>query len=155
DQSHTTIDVPLALQSAALDLTQFGFSASVDKGPWTWALALVHGFGQVSSSRDTGFGFGPATAQYGARTDGVLTELDYYWTLQQCRVVPKVAFEYVHASTGAFQEFGGFDPMTVSSATMERARMLAGAEVGRYWILDRKILDVSAYGKLVDNITQN
>jgi len=155
DQSHTAIDVPLALQSAALDLTQLGFNASVDKGPWTWAIALVHGFGNVSSSRDTGGGFGFATARYGARIDGVLTELDYYWALQQSRIVPKAALEYVHASTGAFQEFGGLDPLTVSGATMERARILAGAEVGHYWILDRKILDLSAYGKFVDNVSQN
>jgi uncharacterized protein with beta-barrel porin domain len=153
DQSHTAIDVPLAMQSAGLDLTQLGFNASVDKGPWTWALALVHGFGNVSSSRDTGFGF--ASAHYGARVDGVLTELDYYWSLQQSRVVPKAAFEYVHSSTGAFQEFGGLDPLTVSGVSMERARLLAGAEIGHYWILDRKILDLSAYGKFVDNVTQN
>ena len=50
DQSRTAIDVPLALQSATLDLTQFGFNASVDKGPWTWAIALVHGFGQINST---------------------------------------------------------------------------------------------------------
>src|SRR5882757_10236135 len=43
DQSRTAIDVPLALQSATLDLTQIGFNASVDKGPWTWAIAVVHG----------------------------------------------------------------------------------------------------------------
>ena len=64
DQSHTAIDMPLALQSATLDLTQLGFNASVDKGPWTWAVALVHGFGKVNSSRDTGFGI--ATAGYNA-----------------------------------------------------------------------------------------
>ena len=153
DQSHTAIDVPLALQSAGLDLTQLGFNASVDRGPWTWALALVHGFGNVSSSRDTGAGF--ASAHYGARIDGVLTELDYYWSLQQSRIVPKAAFEYVHASTGAFQEFGGLDPLAASGVSMERARLLAGAEIGHYWILDRKILDVSAYGKFVDNVAQN
>jgi hypothetical protein len=56
DQSRTSIDVPLAFQSATLDLTQLGFNASVDKGPWTWAIALVHGFGKIDSSRDTGFG---------------------------------------------------------------------------------------------------
>src|SRR5689334_6496354 len=155
DQSHTAIDVPLAMQSAGLDLTQLGFSASVDKGPWTWAIALVHGFGNVSSSRDTGGGFGFASAHYGARIDGVLTEVDYYWGLQQSRIVPKAAFEYVHSSTGAFQEFGGLDPLTVSGASAERARLLAGAEVGHYWILDGKILDLSAYGKFVDNVTQN
>ena len=77
DQSHTKIDVPLALQTATLDLTQLGFTAAVDKGPWTWAIALVHGFGNIGSSRDTGLGF--ATASYGARIDGALTEIDYYW----------------------------------------------------------------------------
>src|SRR5882757_7803921 len=56
DQSRTAIDVPLALQSATLDLTQIGVNASVDKGPWTWAIALVHGFGKINSSRDTGSG---------------------------------------------------------------------------------------------------
>jgi uncharacterized protein with beta-barrel porin domain len=33
DQSRTAVDVPLALQSATLDLTQIGANASVDKGP--------------------------------------------------------------------------------------------------------------------------
>ena len=154
DQSRTAIDVPLALQSAQLDLTQFGFNASVDKGPWTWAIALIHGFGNVSSGRDTGFGF--ASAWYGAQLDGGLTELDYYWTKDQSRIVPKVAVEYMHASTGAFQETGGFDPLTVSGATMDRTRVLIGAEIGHYFILDhQEILDLSAYGKFVDNVQQD
>ena len=153
DESRTTIDVPLALQSAKLDLTQFGFNASIDKGPWTWAIALIHGFGNVSSGRDTGFGF--ASAWYGAQLDGGLTELDYYWTKDQSRIVPKVALEYMHASTGAFQEMGGLDPLTVSGATMDRTRVLVGAEIGHYFILDhQEILDLSAYGKFVDNVSQ-
>lgn len=153
DQSHSAIDVPLALQSATLDLTQLGFNASVDKGPWTWAIALVHGFGKVNSSRDTGFGI--ATAGYNARVDGGLTELSYYWSADQSRVVPKAALEYVRTSTGSLQEFGGLDPVMATGATAERARILIGAEVGRYWIFDRKIFDVSAYGKFVDNTMQN
>ena len=128
DQSHTAIDIPLALQSATLDLTQFGFNASVDKGPWTWAIALVHGFGKVNSSRDTGFGF--ATAGYNARLDGALTELSYYWSIDQSRIVPKAAFEYVRASTGSLQEIGGLDPVMATGATAERARILIGAESG-------------------------
>ena len=138
------------LQSATLDLTQFGFNASVDKGPWTWAIALVHGFGKVGSTRDTGFGF--ATAGYNARLDGALTELSYYWSLDQSRIVPKAAFEYVRASTGSLQEIGGLDPVTATGATAERARILLGVEVGRYWIFDQKIFDLSAYGKFVDNV---
>jgi hypothetical protein len=108
DQSRTKIDVPLALQAATLDLTQIGANASVDKGPWTWAIALVHGFGKVNSSRDTGAGF--ARADYNAHIDGALTELSYYWSLEQSRIVPKAAFEYVRASTASFQELGGLDP---------------------------------------------
>ena len=153
DQSRTAIDVPLAMQSANLDLTQFGFNASVDKGPWTWAVALIHGFGKINSSRDTGLGF--ADAGYNARIDGALTELSYYWTIDQSRIVPKAALEYVRATTGSFQEVGGSGPLTASGATVERSRLLLGAEIGHYWIFDQKVFDLSAYGKFVDNTSQN
>ena len=153
DQSRSSIDIPLALQSATIDLTQLGFTASVDSGPWTWATAAVHGFGNIDSRRDTGLGI--ATAGYNARLDGVLSEISYYWTRDQGRVVPKGAFEYVRARTGSLQEIGGLDPVAATSATVQRARLLIGAEVGHYWIYDRKILDLSAYGKFVDNLVQN
>ncbi len=153
DQSHTDIDVPLALQSATLDLTQLGFSGSVDKGPWTWAFALVHGFGKVRSSRDTGLGL--ATAGYRAAIDGALTEISYYWTQDQMRIVPKGALEYVRATSAAFSEAGGLDPLNVGATALSRARLMIGAEIGRYFIFDRKILDLSAYGKFVDNFSQN
>lgn len=152
DQSRTGIDVPLAFQSATLDLTQLGFNASIDKGPWTWAMAVVHGFGNINSSRNTGLG--TATAGYDGTIDGALTELSYYWTMDQSRLVPKAALEYVHASTGSFQEMGGLNPVSASGATLDRARMLFGAEVGHYWIVDQKIIDLSAYGKFVDNFEQ-
>src|ERR1700676_1940195 len=122
DQSRTAIDVPLALQTAAINLTQLGFNASLDKGPWAWAVALVHGFGNIHSSRDTGFGL--ATAGYNARLDGALTELDYYWTQDQSRIVPKAGLEYVHARTGSLQEIGGLDPVAATGATVDRLRVL-------------------------------
>jgi len=153
DQSRTGIDVPLALQSATLDLTQLGVNASVDKGPWTWAMALIHGFGKINSRRATGFG--TAFAGYNGQIDGAITELSYYWTQDQTRLVPKAALEYVHATTGSFQEGGGLNPVFASAATLERSRLLLGAEVGHYWIIDRKILDISAYGKFIDNFSQN
>ena len=153
DQSRTAIDVPLALQSATINLTQLGFNASLDKGPWTFAFALVHGFGNIHSNRDTGLGL--ATARYNARLDGALSELSYYWDKDQSRIVPKAGLEYVHARTGSFQEMGGLDPVMATGATVERMRVLIGAEVGHYWIFDQKILDLSAYAKFVDNVVQN
>jgi uncharacterized protein with beta-barrel porin domain len=153
DQSRTAIDVPLALQSATLDLTQFGFNASVDKGPWTWAVALVHGFGKIDSIRDTGSG--NASAGYNAQIDGALTEISYYWNMDQSRIVPKAALEFVRASNGSFQEVGGLNPVTATGATLERSRILLGAEIGHYWIVDQKVVDLSAYGKLVDNFEQD
>jgi uncharacterized protein with beta-barrel porin domain len=153
DQSRSAIDIPLALQSATIDLTQIGFTASVDSGPWTWASAVVHGFGNVNSRRDTGLGI--AAAGYNARLDGVLWEICYYWTRDQGRIVPKAAFEYVRAQTGSLQEVGGFDPATATGATVQRGRLLIGAEIGHYWIFDGKILDLSGYGKFVDNVVQN
>ena len=153
DQSRTNIDVPLALQSATLDLTQLGFNASVDKGPWTWAVAVVHGFGNINASRDTGLGI--ASAGYDAQIDGVLTEIDYYWSDDQSRIVPKAGLEYVRSTTAAFQEIGGLNPVTESATTLERSRLLLGAEIGHYFIFDQKVLDLSAYGKFVDNFAQN
>jgi uncharacterized protein with beta-barrel porin domain len=153
DQSRTAIDVPLAMQSATLDLTQLGFTASVDRGPWTGAVALVHGFGKINSRRDTGLG--TASAGYNGQIDGALTEVSYYWNMDQSRIVPKAALEFVRASTGSFEEVGGLNPVTVTGATLERSRILLGAEIGRYWVVDQKVLDLSAYGKFVDNLEQN
>jgi uncharacterized protein with beta-barrel porin domain len=75
--------------------------------------------------------------------------------MDQSRIVPKAALEYVRAATGALQEFGGLDPVMATGATVERSRILIGAEIGHYWIFDRKIFDLSAYGKFVDNVSQN
>jgi hypothetical protein len=153
DQSRTRIDVPLALQAATLDLTQIGANASVDKGPWTWAIALVHGFGKVNSSRDTGAGF--ARANYYAHIDGALTELSYYWNLDQSRIVPKTAFRICARLDRIVSGTGRLDPVMASGATVERSRILLGAEIGHYWIFGQKIFDLSAYGKFIDNVSQN
>lgn len=69
--------------------------------------------------------------------------------------MPKASLEYVRARTGSLQEFGGLDPVFATAATAERMRVMIGAEVGHYWIFDQKVLDLSAYGKFVDNVAQN
>jgi hypothetical protein len=73
DQSRTAIDLPLAPQSATLDLTQFGFNASVDKGPWTWGNRAGSQFWK--DQFEPGYRFGISTAGYNARINGALSEL--------------------------------------------------------------------------------
>jgi outer membrane autotransporter protein len=50
---------------------------------------------------------------------------------------------------------GGLDPVSATGTTMERSRILIGAEIGHYWIINQRILDLSGYGKFVDNLTQD
>ncbi|MBX9694429.1 MAG: autotransporter outer membrane beta-barrel domain-containing protein [Cyanobacteria bacterium] len=153
DQSHTNIDVPLALQSAGLDLTQIGVNGAYTSGPWTVAFAAVHGFASIDSRRTTTGG--TAFANYRGSVDGALVEVNHYIAIDQSRIVPKVAIEYVVASTNAYQESGGFQPVSVADSHGDRARVLIGAEVGRYWLTGQQIIDVSAYGKFIDNFEQN
>ncbi|MBN9603132.1 MAG: autotransporter outer membrane beta-barrel domain-containing protein [Afipia felis] len=153
DQSHTNVDVPLALQSAKLDLTQLGVNGSYVSGPWTVAFAAVHGFASIDAKRATFSG--PALSSYRGAIDGALGELSYYQALGQSRIVPKVAIEYVVARTNAFSETGGFEPVSVAESNAQRARFMLGAEAGHYWIVGSQIIDVSGYGKFVDNFSQS
>lgn len=152
DQSHTNVDVPLALQSAKLDLTQLGINGSYVNGPWTAAFAAVHGFASIDAKRQTAGGF--ALSNYRGAIDGALGELSYYQALGRGRIVPKVALEYVVARTNAFSEFGGFEPVDVAPSSAQRARVMLGAEAGHYWIVGSQIVDVSGYGKFVDIFSQ-
>ena len=97
----------------------------------------------------------PRAAAYDGRIDGVLGEISYYHAIGQSRIVPKLNLEYVVAHTDGFREFDGLDPVTVADAHAERARVMAGAEIGHYWIVGQQVVDVSAYGKFVDNFAQN
>lgn len=153
DRSETRIQMPAALQNGALDLTQLGVNLAYTYGPWTVSAVGVHGFGGIGTQRGTPLGI--ASASYDGRVDGALGELSYYWGIGQSRIVPKLGVEYVRATTDAYQEFGGFVPVSAAAATGERTRVLLGAEVGHYWITGRRVVDVWAYGKFVDNVAQN
>jgi len=153
DQSATSIDMPQAQQSAQLGLTQFGFNVSYTRGDWTLAGVVVHGLGNIAAQRGTFSGL--ALSNYSGQLDGALGELSYYWSAGQNRIVPKLGIEYVRAQTDAFRESGGFDPVTASGVSGERTRVLLGAEIGHYWLIDGHVLDLSGYGKFVDNVVQD
>ena len=154
DQSRSAIDIPLALQSATIDLTQLGFTASVDSGPWTWATAAVHGFGNINSRRDTGLRPCDRRIQCAARRrverDQLLLDQGPGPRRAQGRV--RICPRPDRFAAGDRRSRPRDRP---PSATVQRARLLIGAEVGHYWIFDQKIFDLSAYGKFVDNVVQN
>ena len=114
-------------------------------------VAAVHGFGKINSSRDTGFGF--ATAGYNARIDGVISELSYISTRTRAASCPKRP-RICPRPDRIVPGMGGLDPVC-DQCHRRPQRVLVGAEVGHYWIFGQKILDLSAYGKFVDNLVQN
>ena len=152
DQSQSSIDIPLASQTATLGLTQIGFNASYTFGAWTLAGVIVHGLGDISADRTTRLG--PTLSHYGGGVDGGLGELSYYWGFGESRIVPKLGFEYVRAATDPFREIGGLAPVAISAVSGERATVLVGAELGHYWVINGHVLDVSGYGKFIDNVMQ-
>lgn len=153
DQSNSKIDMPVSRQSADLGLTEFGLNGSYSVGAWTLAAVYVHGWGNIAAQRDTIIG--PALSNYRGRIDGGLGELSYYWGFGQNRIVPKLGVEYVRAHTDGYQESGGLVPLTAGAVSGDRAKVLVGAELGHYWVLDGHVLDLSGYGKFVDNVVQD
>jgi len=154
DQSRTKVDITNAAQDGRIDLTQFGAIASFERGPWNFGATLIHGIGRVHTHRLDAVG--ASVAAYDAKLWGAMAELSYFWSLpNNSRIVPKLTFDWAHARTDAFTETGGALPLAGASVGATRVRMLVGAEVGHSWLVDRTIMDVSVYGRLVDNLTQN
>ena len=151
DQSHSKIGVTGLPQSAKLDLTQVGINGSYELGAWTFAAAGVAGFANVGSDRDTPSG--PASASYHAGLWGVISEASYYIPLGSARIVPKFGADWTQTHASGFSEAGGIDAVMVPSATAERSRIFAGAEIGNTWVTSTTV-DVSAYARAVDILSQ-
>jgi uncharacterized protein with beta-barrel porin domain len=151
DQSHSKIGITGLPQSAGLDLTQVGINGSYEAGAWTFSAAGVTGFATVGSDRDTPSG--PATASYHANLWGVIGEAAYYIPVGSARIVPKLGTDWTQTHASAYSEVGGIDAVMVPSATAERTRIFAGAEIGNTWVTGTTI-DLSAYARAVDILSQ-
>lgn len=150
DQGHTRIEIAPLAQSAKLDLTQIGGNAAFESGPWTFGVAVIHGFGEIDASRGVG---NPSIASYDANLWGVLTELSYLWSSGNWRLVPKLGFDWTRTETSSFTETGGPTPVRGSEQVNRRARILAGAEIGHTWFAKDIMLDLAAYGRFVDIVS--
>jgi uncharacterized protein with beta-barrel porin domain len=154
DQGRTKIDITGVAQSGRIDLTQIGAIVTYERGPWNLGANLIHGFGDIHSSR---FEFGgQSNAAYQARLWGAMAELGYFWELpNHTRFVPKLTFDWAQSRTDAFAEIGGVTPVAGTAVTARRVRMLIGGELGHSWFVRNTIMDLSVYGRLVDNLSQN
>lgn len=154
DQSKTRIDITGLPQHATLDLTQVGVNGSYELGAWTFAGAAVAGFAGIDSSRETTF-FTPATASYRARLWGVIGEASYYIPLGSARIVPKFGGDWTQTRADSYAEAGGgLEAVSVPSAEANRGRIFLGAEVGNTWVVGSSAVDLSAYAKGIDILTQ-
>ena len=128
DLNTTDVDMPGA--SGRIDLKQIGAIGAFEHGPWTLGVNVIHGFGDVNTSRfESG---GTSTADYYARLWGAMAELSYYVALpDNWRFVPRLTFDWLRSRTDAFTETGGTNPISGSSVTANRIRMMAGGEIGR------------------------
>lgn len=154
DQSSTKVDLSNFPQSGRIDLTQVGVNGVYETGNWVFGGAFMFGSGRVHSSRTDITE--EITADYGAQLWGLLGEASYYINLpNNSRLVPKVTADWTTTTTGAFRETGTANAVSGSSVVTTRARLTAGAEIGHSWLVDRKLFDVAAYGRFVDNVVQN
>lgn len=150
DQGHTKIEIAPLAQRATVDLTQIGGNAAFESGPWTFGVALIHGFGDVNATRGVG---NPSIASYDARLWGALSELSYLWSSGNWRLVPKLGFDWTRTETSSFTETGGPTPVHGSEQVNRRMRILAGAEIGHTWFAKQTMFDLAAYGRFVDIVS--
>jgi uncharacterized protein with beta-barrel porin domain len=153
DQSHTNINVMGQPQHAGYDLTQIGISGAIESGPWTVSAALVRGFAEINSSRDTPSG--PATVSYNGSVWGGLADVSYYIPLGRFRIVPRAGTDWLRSRTDPYSETGGFLPATIPGLTISRTRIFAGTDIGNFWMIDKTMIDISGYGRLVDVVSFN
>mgnify|MGYP003338865551 FL=1 len=153
DRSHTNITVNNASQTGKVDLTQFGALASFNRGAWNLSGTVVYGIGNIHTERTEA---GISTASYGVRVWSGAGQLSYLYALpNNSRIIPKLTLDWTQIRTDAFSESGGDLPVTGSSITSSRIRSLLTTEIGHSWIAGRTIMDISAYGRLVNNLSQS
>ena len=113
----------------------------------------MRGFAEIHTTRDTLTG--PATAGYNGNVWGALADVSYYIPLGRFRIVPRAGTDWLRSRTDPYSEAGGFLPATIPGLTISRTRIFAGGELGNFWMIDKTMIDVSAYGRLTDVVSFN
>lgn len=127
DHGRIDIDLPGALESGEISLTEIGASLRYDSGPFAATLAVVKGFGNADTSRSI---IGRSDARYDVRVTGVAVDMGYTvetggWTLR-----PSAGIDFVRISSDGFTETDTLG-LVVGGAAAERVRASAGLSLDR------------------------
>ncbi len=127
DHGQLDIDVPGALETGEVELTEIGAALRFDSGPFTASLAAVHGFGNAETRRTI---IGQSDADYDVRLTGVGLDLSYAietggWTLR-----PGAGLDYISLSTDGFTESDTLG-LIVADQSADRVRASAGLSIER------------------------
>jgi autotransporter-associated beta strand protein len=121
------IDVPGALETGNLALTEFGAALRVDSGPFSASLAAVHGFGDAETRRTI---IGGSDADYDVRLTGVALDFGYVIDMRGWTLRPQAGLDYIRLSTDPFTESDTLG-LVVADQSEDRVRASAGLSIGR------------------------
>ncbi len=129
DHGNLDIDVPGALETGKLDLTEGGAGLRIERGGFAAALSATFGAGNADTLRTI---IGSSRARYDLWVAGAAVEIGYAikvggWTLR-----PVAGFDYVSIRTDGFTESDALG-LHVAERKVDRLRASAGAEIGRTW----------------------
>ena len=127
DQGWLDLDVPDAMETAQIDLTQFALGARFGSGPFSLAMSASYGFGSVDSTSSL---IAVSTASYDVDVIGLFAEASYTFEAGGWRLVPKAAIDHVRIDSEAFTGSGMLG-LSVPSHDSDRTRLVPGLEFGR------------------------
>jgi hypothetical protein len=127
DHGWIDIDVPGAMESGELDLTEVGASVRLHRGPFSAALSAVYGFGSAETLRTI---VGSSRAAYDVRLAGAALDIGYTLEAGGWRIRPVAGLDHVRIESNGFIETDTLGLAAADHAS-GRTRASLGVEVSR------------------------
>lgn len=129
DRGTLDIDLPGALESAGVELTEGGVALRYAGERFTAALSTTYGGGTAKTLRTI---IGRSEARYGVKLAGIALDLGYGFATGGWQLRPVAGIEYLSLRTNGFTESDTLG-LVVRGQRHSRTRASAGLEVARTW----------------------
>jgi uncharacterized protein with beta-barrel porin domain len=127
DQGWLDLEVPDALETADIELTQLALGARFGGGPFSLAVSASYGFGSVDSERSL---VTVSTASYDVAVFGLFAEASYAFEAGAWQLAPTLGIDHVRVETEDFAERGTLG-LAVPEHDSSRTRLFPGVRFGR------------------------